>query len=92
LEEFSASGLAWGRIVEGIIVEKLWKHLVNAAPGNSASHYDCIESESLEITRDQNSKHWWAAFVRLLMPNNVLLSLEYFFSLKLPAASVLPEI
>jgi hypothetical protein len=25
-------GLAWRRIVEGIIVEKLWKHLVNAAP------------------------------------------------------------
>jgi hypothetical protein len=25
--------LAWRRIVEGIIVEKLWKHLVNAAPG-----------------------------------------------------------
>jgi hypothetical protein len=24
--------LAWRRIVEGIIVEKLWKHLVNAAP------------------------------------------------------------
>jgi hypothetical protein len=32
LEEFGASGLAWGRIVEGIIVEELWKHLVNAAP------------------------------------------------------------
>jgi hypothetical protein len=30
-EEFGASGLAWRRIVEGIIVEKLWKHLVNAA-------------------------------------------------------------
>jgi hypothetical protein len=32
LEEFGASGLAWGRIVEEIIVEELWKHLVNAAP------------------------------------------------------------
>jgi hypothetical protein len=32
VEEFGASGLAWRRIVEGIIVEKLWKHLVNAAP------------------------------------------------------------
>jgi hypothetical protein len=32
LEEFGASGLAWGRIVEGVIVEELWKHLVNAAP------------------------------------------------------------
>jgi hypothetical protein len=31
LEEFCASGLAWGRIVEGIVVEELWKHLVNAA-------------------------------------------------------------
>jgi hypothetical protein len=30
--EFGASGLAWRRIVEGIIVEKSWKHLVNAAP------------------------------------------------------------
>jgi hypothetical protein len=33
VEEFGASGLAWRRIVEGIIVEKLWKHLLNAAPG-----------------------------------------------------------
>jgi hypothetical protein len=33
VEEFGASGLAWRRIVEGIIVEKLWKHLANAAPG-----------------------------------------------------------
>jgi hypothetical protein len=33
VEEFGASGLAWRRIVEGIIVEKLWKHLVNDAPG-----------------------------------------------------------
>jgi hypothetical protein len=33
VEEFGASGLAWRRIVEGIIVEKSWKHLVNAAPG-----------------------------------------------------------
>jgi hypothetical protein len=32
VEEFGASGLAWRKIVEGIIVEKLWKHLVNAAP------------------------------------------------------------
>jgi hypothetical protein len=31
LEEFGACGLAWGRIVEEIIVEELWKHLVNAA-------------------------------------------------------------
>jgi hypothetical protein len=30
VEEFGASGLAWRRIVKGIIVEKLWKHLVNA--------------------------------------------------------------
>jgi hypothetical protein len=30
LIEFGASGLAWVRIVEGIIVEELWKHLVNA--------------------------------------------------------------
>jgi hypothetical protein len=29
-EEFGASGLAWRRIVEEIIVEKSWKHLVNA--------------------------------------------------------------
>jgi hypothetical protein len=36
VEEFSASGLAWRRIVEGIIVEKLWKHLVNSAPGHQA--------------------------------------------------------
>jgi hypothetical protein len=33
VEEFGASGLAWRRIVEGIILEKLWKHLVNAASG-----------------------------------------------------------
>jgi hypothetical protein len=33
VEEFGASGLAWRTIVEGIIVEKLWKHLVNAVPG-----------------------------------------------------------
>jgi hypothetical protein len=33
VEEFGASGLAWKRIVEGMIVEKLWKHLVNSAPG-----------------------------------------------------------
>jgi hypothetical protein len=32
VEKFGASGLAWRRIVEGIIVEELWKHLVNAAP------------------------------------------------------------
>jgi hypothetical protein len=32
VEEFGAPGLAWRRIVEGIIVETLWKHLVNAAP------------------------------------------------------------
>jgi hypothetical protein len=32
VEEFGASGLALRRIVEGIIVEKSWKHLVNAAP------------------------------------------------------------
>jgi hypothetical protein len=32
LEEFGASGLAWRRIVEGKIVEELWKYLVNAAP------------------------------------------------------------
>jgi hypothetical protein len=32
LEEFGASGLTWGRIEEGIIVEELKKHLVNAAP------------------------------------------------------------
>jgi hypothetical protein len=32
VEEFGASGLAWRRIEEGIIVEKLRKHLVNAAP------------------------------------------------------------
>jgi hypothetical protein len=32
VEEFGASGLAWRRIVEGIVVEKLMKHLVNAAP------------------------------------------------------------
>jgi hypothetical protein len=31
-EEFGASGLAWRIIVKGIIVEKSWKHLVNAAP------------------------------------------------------------
>jgi hypothetical protein len=30
VEEFGASGLAWRSIVEGIIIEKLWKHLVNA--------------------------------------------------------------
>jgi hypothetical protein len=36
VEEFGASGLAWRRIVEGIIVEKLWKHLVNAAPEQAA--------------------------------------------------------
>jgi hypothetical protein len=34
LEEFGASGWAWGRIVEGIIVDKLWKPLENTAPGN----------------------------------------------------------
>jgi hypothetical protein len=33
VEEFGAIGLAWRRIVEGIIVEKLWNPLVNAAPG-----------------------------------------------------------
>jgi hypothetical protein len=32
VEKFGASGLAWRRIVERIIVEELWKHLVNAAP------------------------------------------------------------
>jgi hypothetical protein len=32
VEEFGASGLAWRRIVEGIIVEKLWKDLGNFAP------------------------------------------------------------
>jgi hypothetical protein len=32
LLQFGASGLAWRRIVEGKIVEELWKHLVNAAP------------------------------------------------------------
>jgi hypothetical protein len=32
LEEFGTSGLAWGTIVEGIIVEELWKHLVNPVP------------------------------------------------------------
>jgi hypothetical protein len=32
VEKFGASGLAWRRIVEGIIVEKLWKHFVNSAP------------------------------------------------------------
>jgi hypothetical protein len=31
--------LAWRRIVEGIIVEKSWKHLVNAAP---VVHMSCI--------------------------------------------------
>jgi hypothetical protein len=35
LEEFGASGLAWGIIVEGIIVEELWKHLMNAAESDS---------------------------------------------------------
>jgi hypothetical protein len=34
LEEFGASGLAWGRIVQGLIVEELRKHLVNSAPAN----------------------------------------------------------
>jgi hypothetical protein len=29
LEEFGESGLAWRRIVEGIIVEELWNHLGN---------------------------------------------------------------
>jgi hypothetical protein len=37
MEEFGASRLAWGRNVEGIIVEELWKHLVNAAPAVSVS-------------------------------------------------------
>jgi hypothetical protein len=32
---FGASGLAWGRIVEGKIVEELWKYLVNPVPGNN---------------------------------------------------------
>jgi hypothetical protein len=32
LEEFFESRLG-GRIVEGIVVEELWKHLVNAVPG-----------------------------------------------------------
>jgi hypothetical protein len=31
---FGASGLAWGRIVEGKIVEELWKDLVNPAAGD----------------------------------------------------------
>jgi hypothetical protein len=31
---FGASGLAWGRIVAGKIVEELWKYLVNAAPAD----------------------------------------------------------
>jgi hypothetical protein len=44
VEEFGASGLASRRIVEGIIVEKLWKHLVNAAPFCSARLF-------FEITR-----------------------------------------
>jgi hypothetical protein len=33
---FGASGLAWGRIVEGKIVEELWKYLVFPVPGISA--------------------------------------------------------
>jgi hypothetical protein len=50
-EEFGASGLARKRIVEGIIVEKLWKHLVNAAapavelyspPGFEGSVHNCV--------------------------------------------------
>jgi hypothetical protein len=40
LEEFGASGLAWGRIVEGIILEELWKHLVNAASGGRAMIFE----------------------------------------------------
>jgi hypothetical protein len=38
VEKFGASGLAWRRIVEGIIVEELWKHLVNAAPWSEKSN------------------------------------------------------
>jgi hypothetical protein len=45
LEEFGASGLAWGRIVEGIIVEELWKHLVNAAPVITLKRSLCYEQE-----------------------------------------------
>jgi hypothetical protein len=42
VEEFGAPGLAWRRIVEGIIVEKLWKHLVNAVPGILFGITHCI--------------------------------------------------
>jgi hypothetical protein len=31
LDEFGEFGLAWRRIVDRIIVEELWKHLVNVA-------------------------------------------------------------
>jgi hypothetical protein len=33
-EEFGESGLTWRIIVEGIILNELWKHLENAAPDN----------------------------------------------------------
>jgi hypothetical protein len=38
VEKFGASGWAWRRIVEGIFVEELWKHLVNAAPDPLPRH------------------------------------------------------
>jgi hypothetical protein len=49
VEEFGASGLAWRRIVKGIIVEKLWKHLVNSAPDGSVTAGDV--HENIELCR-----------------------------------------
>jgi hypothetical protein len=54
VEEFGASGLAWRRIVEGIIVEKSWKRLVNAAPAfldfqeSGISHNQIFQFSNIE--------------------------------------------
>jgi hypothetical protein len=45
----SESGSAWRKVVEGITVEELWNHLVNAAPGIFTSCFtricDAIEMQ-----------------------------------------------
>jgi hypothetical protein len=63
LEEFGASGLAWGRIVEGIIVEELWKHLVNAA---NYAHFFIVMSGLVYMDSRERANVFFTVFYFVL--------------------------
>jgi hypothetical protein len=52
---FGASGLSWGRIGEGKIVEELWKYLVNAAPGISCQVNGKAKGKTLDSGTSKKS-------------------------------------